>query len=95
MAKIILFQNTNFTGDACVLKDADIRNLSNKSFNDRASSVIVIDGSWTLYQHAEFGGARWYLQANGGPERDGCYPSYNDWQGSNDSVSSVRRGIDR
>jgi hypothetical protein len=56
MAKIILFEHGNFGGNAVVLKDEDIQNLRDRGFNDRASSLIVIDGQWTLYRNSEFGG---------------------------------------
>jgi hypothetical protein len=92
MAKIILFEHANFGGNALVLKDEDIQHLGPRGFNDRTSSLIVIDGQWTLYRNSEFGGTRWHVQHNGGPEGDGTYPHFNDWNGDNDQISSVRRG---
>lgn len=91
MPKIILFEHVNFKGDSRIM-DHDIVDLSFHDFNDRTSSAIVISGSWTLYKNAEYKGLRWHLRENGGPENDGCYPSYKDWEGTNDSVSSIRRG---
>ena len=58
MAKVILFEHPNFRGDALVLQEEDNQDLRRKGFHDRISSLIVINGQWTLYRHTEFGGTR-------------------------------------
>ena len=58
--------------------------------NNDVSSVIVIDGAWTLYEHSDFKGTAWTVSDAGGPEDDGCYPSFEDWNGRNNTISSVR-----
>jgi hypothetical protein len=92
MAKVILFEHPNLRGDALVLQEEDNQDLRRKGCHDRISSLIVINGQWTLYRHTEFGGTRWHVQQQGGPEGDGTYPHFNDWNGDNDQISSVRRG---
>jgi Beta/Gamma crystallin len=82
----------NFGGKSLVLKDQNVQDLQRKGFNDRVSSLIVIDGQWTLYRHGEYGGTRWHVQHTGGPERDGTYPQVHDWRGGHDQISSVRVG---
>jgi hypothetical protein len=89
MPKITLFQNTNFGGKYLTLQQAD-SNLKDQNFNDITSAVIVCSGSWILYQDADFKGQQWVVTENGGPNGDGLYPSYNNWNGKNDTVSSVK-----
>lgn len=89
MPKITLFQNTNFGGKYLTLNGAD-SNLKDQDFNDRTSAVIVCSGKWVLYQDTNFGGQQWVVEETGGPNGDGMYPSYKDWNGKNDSVSSLK-----
>jgi hypothetical protein len=35
---------------------------------------------------------KWNVHENGGPDKDGKYPSYKDWNGANYWFSSVKRG---
>lgn len=92
MSKIIIFKDVNFHAKALTITDQDISNLSDNQWNDIVSSVIVIEGEWTLYEHSGYGGQRWHVSANGGPSGDGTYPQPADWNGQNDSISSVRQG---
>ena len=89
MPKITLFQNTNFGGQNLTLRQADT-NLKDQGFNDKTSAIIVCSGSWILYQDADYKGQQWVVQENGGPNGDGLYPSYSDWGGKNDSISSLK-----
>jgi hypothetical protein len=89
MPKITLFQNTSFGGKYLTLNQAD-SNLKDQDFNDRTSAVIVCSGSWVLYQDSDYKGQQWVVTENGGPNGDGLYPSYKDWNGKNDSVSSLK-----
>jgi hypothetical protein len=92
MAKIILFEHINFSGKSLVL-DQSIQHLKRKGFENRVSSLIVIDGQWTLYRDVEFGGRPlWHVQHNGGPDEDGTYPQVQDWRGDNVQISSVQMG---
>lgn len=87
MAKIILFNDQNFGGGCKIITDVT-PHLG--SFNDHTSSVIVIDGTWQLFQDADFSGTVWTVSSTGGPTNDGCYPSYTNWNGKDDSVSSLK-----
>jgi len=89
MAKIILFRDKNFGKDALVCKGPQ-PNLKTQDFNDCTSSLIVIDGTWELCQDANYEGLKWTVSATGGPDRDGVYNEYREWNGKNDSISSLR-----
>ncbi len=50
-----IFDNTDFQGTS-ILLDRDSGNFSNNGFNDRARSIIVHDGTWTLCSDRGYGG---------------------------------------
>lgn len=54
--RIELFEEAGFRGRS-VLLDRDTVNLASIGFNDRASSMIVYEGTWELCVHAEYRGA--------------------------------------
>jgi hypothetical protein len=89
MPKITLFQNDKFGGKYLTLLETQT-NLKNSNFNDITSAVIVCSGNWVLYEDSDFKGQQWVVKENGGPSSDGLYPSYKDWGGKNDSVSSIK-----
>lgn len=97
MAKITLYKHAEFRCDAdedkFVVEDRDIEKLGDEWLNDELSSVIVANGSWTLYNHANHddSGGAWEVSADGGPNGDGLYPRPSDWGGPNDVVSSIKR----
>ena len=86
IAKIVLFEATGLSGKSVMFTSSG--NLDN-SFNDKVSSIVVVNGTWSLYKDGNFSGKRWEVRANGGPDGDGVYPSYKDWSGDNDTISSV------
>ena len=88
MAKIILFTKQNYEGHSLVVESSE-STLKGTGVNNDVSSVIVIDGAWTLYEHSDFKGTAWTVGDAGGPEDDGCYPSFEDWNGRNNTISSV------
>ena len=89
MAKIVLFKDINYGGGALVLTGAD-SDLGPQGWNDKVSSLIVIDGTWNLYKDSNYGGTKWSVSANGGPSNDGTYSDWSSWGGTNDSVSSLK-----
>jgi len=89
MAKIILFEDVNFGGSSLVVTVAD-PDLVPQGWNDKTSSLIVVDGQWTLYEDTNYGGKSWTVSSVGGPTADGTYPDYSDWGGTNDSISSLK-----
>lgn len=52
---LTLYTGPNYTGRAYNV-DSDTSNLRNSGFNDLARSARVRAGSWTLCQHADYGG---------------------------------------
>ena len=76
---ILLFEDTNYRGRMVPLTAND-SNLGEIGFNDKTSSIIVVQGTWNLFQNYDFGGQQWEL----GP---GAYPEATYFK--NDSISSV------
>lgn len=90
MPTIVVFQDVNFGGDALVVNGPE-PNLKPQGWNDKISSLIVIDGSWELYKDISYGGTQWGpVSPDGGPTKNGLYPDYADWGGTNDSISSLQ-----
>ncbi len=85
---VILFQDTNFRGSYVVL-NSDEFDLRLQNFSDKASSAIVVSGIWRLYRDIGKSGTQYALTSFGGPNRDGFYPTFGDWGGNNDEISSV------
>jgi len=90
--RIVLYENEDFGGKQCVIEGKDVPALIDWEYNDTASSVIVSKGEWTMYQHDDYNGLAWEVSDKGGPNTDGKYPSFKEWNGKNESVSSVLRG---
>ncbi len=86
MAQVTFYEGEGFRGRAFAA-NRQVDNFANIGFNDRASSVVVRDGSWTLCEQARFSGHCVTL-------RPGRYPSLSA-MGLNDRVSSVRRADER
>ena len=80
-AEIVLYENDNYDGRTFRSANS-VSNLNNAGFNDRASSAVVRNGSWSICTDAYFRGRCVTL----GP---GSYPSLGS-MGLNDRVSSVR-----
>ena len=79
---ILFFEHPGFHGRELATNDA-IDNFTRYGFNDRASSVIVLEGRWEVCDDAGFGGRCMIL-------RPGRYPDLRA-MGLNDRISSVRR----
>jgi hypothetical protein len=80
-AELTLFEHDNFRGRRFVVHGS-VSNLAGTDFNDRASSVVVGNGTWQVCEDAYFRGNCVTLQA-------GAYPSLRP-MGINDRVSSAR-----
>ncbi len=78
---ITFFENAGFSGRSFNTEE-QISNFSRYGFNDRATSVMVLNGRWEVCEDARFGGRCVVL-------RPGRYPSLSA-MGLNDRVSSVR-----
>jgi uncharacterized protein YcfJ len=80
-ADVIFYEHDGFQGRS-FRSAKQINNFERAGFNDRASSVIVLNDRWEACEHARFGGQCVVL-------RPGRYPSLSA-MGLNDRVSSVR-----
>ncbi len=80
-AQIVFYENDNFSGRTFSTEN-EVRNFQKFGFNDRASSVIVMNERWEACVDAQFRGRCIVL-------RPGRYPSLTA-MGMNDRISSVR-----
>ena len=81
MAQVVFYEHDGFQGRS-VEVDRQLGNFNRADFNDRASSVVVLDGRWEMCTDRRFEGDCVVV-------RPGRYPSLRAL-GLNDSVSSVR-----
>jgi hypothetical protein len=79
---ICLFKDTNFRGRMVALTGAE-SNFKNINFNDEASSVIVVSGTWNLYEDTNFKGTKWTLDV-------GQYQTPQEGGFNNDNISSAQ-----
>ncbi len=79
---IVFYEHPGFHGRELDVS-GEIDNFNQVGFNDRASSVMVLEGRWEVCEHADFGGRCMIL-------RPGRYPDLGA-MGMNDMISSVRR----
>jgi hypothetical protein len=89
MAKIILFENINFSGKSLTLTGSE-PNLKSKDFNDKVSSLIVRGGVWALYADSNYSGTQWTVSLYDGVDDDGALANYIEWHGENDKISSIK-----
>ena len=80
-AQVSFYENEAFDGRA-FSTDRQVGNFKRYGFNDRASSVVVVNKRWEVCEDAQFSGRCVVL-------RPGRYPSLSA-MGLNDRVSSVR-----
>jgi len=80
-AQAIFYENDNFGGRTFTVEKR-VNDFEHTGFNDRASSVVVMNEDWEVCEHAQFAGQCMIL-------RPGRYPSLAA-MGMNDRVSSVR-----
>jgi hypothetical protein len=89
MAEIRLFRDSNFLGGSIVL-NGDASNLKDFGFTDVLSSIVVVSGTFTLFQDQDFGGFSVTVSPRGGPNSDGQYPSQKEFGNRGDTISSVK-----
>jgi uncharacterized protein YcfJ len=80
-SQVLFYENPNFQGRS-VTTDKALDNFSRSGFNDRASSIIVLNNRWEVCDDSYYGGRCMVL-------RQGRYPSLAA-MGMNDRISSVR-----
>ena len=88
MAQVQLFRDPNFLGGS-ITKTTSDGNLKNDGFNDVVSAVIVTSGTFTLYEHDNYGGYSFTVCKTGWPNSDGRYPNPQSLAGRNDKISSI------
>ena len=84
----ILFGDTKYGGRMVSFTQASA-NFSDFNFNDKASSALILGGQWSVYYDADFHGESKVLTSQGGPEKNGRYPSYSGFF-ANDKISSIK-----
>ena len=62
MAEIILYEHAQFVGKVLPLTQS-ASNLVDLNFNDMCSSIIVVSGKWTVFEHADYEGKSHQLTA--------------------------------
>jgi len=80
-AQIVLYEHADFKGKA-IRVSGPVSNLRDRGFNDMASSVKVLTGTWEVCVDSSFRGSCTVLEP-------GQYPALRD-MGMNDRVTSVR-----
>ena len=81
-AQIVLYEHNDFKGRS-IRGTGVVKNLRDSGFNDKASSVKVLTGTWEICTDADFRGDCTVLEP-------GQYPSLSDFR-LNDRVSSLRK----
>jgi beta/gamma crystallin len=89
MARIVLFKDTCLKGDTREFT-GPVSNLRDFGFNDVVSSLVVTEGTWELFQNADFKGNRYLVNMQGGAAQTNAYPTSKSWGGPNDNLSSLR-----
>jgi hypothetical protein len=58
VAQVILFENANFHGahKHVFVEEANLNAGDDSFFNDKASSMVIVEGSWTFWRDANFHG---------------------------------------
>jgi hypothetical protein len=79
-AAVQLFSGQRFEG-ANVGVSGDVRSLNDVGFNDRAGSIVILEGRWEFCEHGDFRGQCVVF----GPGR------YASLEGMNNRISSMRR----
>jgi len=82
LAQVVFYENEGFGGRTFTTQ-RQINNFAIQGFNDRASSVVVMQDRWEVCENERFGGRCIIL-------RPGRYASLSS-MGLNDRISSVRR----
>ncbi|HKY26639.1 MAG TPA: beta/gamma crystallin-related protein [Pyrinomonadaceae bacterium] len=89
MAKIIAFAKQNFEGNNTLVSTENVPNLKPSGLNNDISSIIVISGTWVLFEHINYEGNSWTVSNSGGSTEDGCYPTYSGYW-PNNSIGSFK-----
>lgn len=85
VAHIILYEDGQFRGaHKHVFRAEENLNVPEESFNDRTSSIVVLDGTWEFFEDPGF------HHKTGRTLGPGMYPDVTELDMRNDSISSLR-----
>ncbi|AOY81853.1 beta/gamma crystallin-related protein [Moorena producens JHB] len=88
-ASATLYQGSNYAGGPLNV-DNNISCFVDVAFNDVLSSVIVHDGTLTLFSDCNYGQPSVTISADGGVQSSGKYPNASWIGGLNDYFSSIQ-----
>jgi len=90
MAEIILFENGNFHGKHrhVYTTETNLNHNDDNSFNDKTSSIVVLEGNWRLYRNADLNIP--YAPVLG----PGLYSFVGNFDIENDQISSLQPTTD-
>ena len=80
MPKIFLFSDQDFQGVVRILQNNDPNLVLNEQ-DQLFESVIVVGGTFNLYNDVQFGGEMLRMGIQDGPDGDGVFRDYGDWNG--------------
>jgi len=86
VAHVILFEHINFRGahKHVFVEESNLAAPDDNFFNDRVSSFIILEGTWTFWRDINFSGPK------SQPLGVGSFPSWVENVGiPNDSISSL------
>ena len=81
LPKLIVFGDAGYTAPSQEFLNTDPNLVLNET-DFVIGSAIAIVGNWTLYDEVGFAGNQITLNQLTGPELDGCFKDYADWQGT-------------
>ena len=91
VVQVILFEHANFRGahKHVFIEEPQLKAASDSSFNDKVSSMVIVEGSWTFWPDNNFGGRP---SRTFGPGTYDFLPPFGIDNDSISSLSSVRHG---
>jgi hypothetical protein len=86
MPHVILFEHANFHGQHKHVfgREPNLNAGDDNFFNDRVSSIVVLESTWAFYRNANFNGQ--YSRTLG----PGLYPDVRNVDIQNDDMSSLQ-----
>ncbi|XP_048411643.1 beta-crystallin B2-like [Stegostoma tigrinum] len=82
--KIILYENPNFTGKKIEIIDDDVPSFHAHGYQEKVSSIRVLNGTWVGYQYPGYRGYQYLLE-----KRD--YKDVTEFGAQKPQIQSVRR----
>jgi hypothetical protein len=88
---VILFEDAGFHGahKHVFLAERNLNAADDSFFNDRTSSIVILDGNWSFFKNSDFDGSYPYLQPGQGSLSPGIYDFVERFGITNDDISSL------